>query len=611
MSWPSKLVETYDNCIGYINYDHNTQGKGLLPLNHLYLNAQIEAILDDQGHFLRAARIEDKADRVTMMPVTEDSASRGSGIAPLPLDDKLAYLAGDFDEEVHPKKSKTEYHIKYMKQLKDWLDDGAPQAIWSIYHYLDQNRLIKDLKSCGVYESEDDMVRFVVVDSHSDIVKGVWQDQAIVESFIRHQNHLNDHYDIDYVTGELKPVMTKAPAKVRNAGDKAKIISSNDTSGYTYRGRFKDASQAVEIGYESAQKMHNALRWLIANQGYRNDSESIVCWSTGGQEVPNIMKNDTFDFFADDDQDDLPDTASEYAMRVNKALAGYEANIDRQSSINLIGVDSADGSLQGRLAITMYYEMQPDVFFNNIRYWYETCQWKLTWFVDKKRYVSVRTPSIKEIILCAYGTQKGEFLDLDAKQLKKLVDRLIPCIVQKKKLPKDIMRAAVLNISQPLKFNRSNRLKLQEQCCAIIHKYQCDYLNGEDVYEMALNETTTDRSYLFGRLLAVSERIEEYVMYKRNITGRETNTMKYWNTFTRRPAKTWAVLDNRLRPYIRDLKSLSGYLDNLYSQTIEQIVDLLEQGHGFTNEPLNENYLLGYYSQKADFRKDMEDNKDE
>ena len=74
------------------------------------------------------------------------------------------------------------------------------------------------------------MVRFVVVDSHSDIVKGVWQDQAIVESFIRHQNHLNDHYDIDYVTGELKPVMTKAPAKVRNAGDKAKIISSR-TSG--------------------------------------------------------------------------------------------------------------------------------------------------------------------------------------------------------------------------------------------------------------------------------------------------------------------------------------------------------------------------------------------
>lgn len=610
MSWPSKLVETYDNCIGYIDYEHDSHGKGLLPIDHLYLNAQIEVVLDDQGNFLRATRI-DKENQVTMMPVTEDSASRSSGIAPLPLDDKLVYLDGSFDQEVHPKKSKAEYHIKYMDQLKEWIDDSAPQAVCSIYQYLSKNHLIQDLKSCDAYENEDDMVRFVVVHSNDDIVKGVWQDQEIVESFIRHQNHINEHYDIDYVTGEAAPITTKAPAKIRNAGDKAKIISSNDTSGYTYRGRFKNSEQAVELGYESTQKIHNALRWLIANQGYRNDSESIVCWSTGGEEVPDIMKNDTFDFFAEDDQDELPDTASEYAMRINKALAGYQTNIDRHSSINLIGVDSADGSLQGRLAITMYYEMQPNEFFNNIRHWYETCQWKLTWFVNKQRHVSIRTPSIKEIILCAYGTQKGEFLDLDAKAMKKLVDRLIPCIVQRKKLPKDIMRAAVLNISQPLKFNKTNRLKLQEQCCAIIHKYQCDYLNREEVYEMALNETTTDRSYLFGRLLAVSERIEEYVMYKRNITGRETNTMKYWNTFTRRPAKTWAVLDNRLRPYIRDLKSISGYLDNEYSQTIEQIVDLLEQGNGFTNEPLNENYLLGYYSQKAAFRKDMEDDKDE
>lgn len=606
MSWPSKLVETYDNCIKLIDYQENTQGKGLLPLDHLYLNAQVEVVLDDQGNFLRASRIG-KEDQVTMMPVTEDSASRGSGIAPLPLDDKLAYLAGDYDEEVHPKKSKVEYHNQYMQQLKDWLNDGAPQSVHSIYQYLSQNCLINDLKKCGVYENESDMVRFIVVNSQSNIVKGVWQDQEIIDSFIEHQNHVNDHYDIDYVTGEVTSITTKAPAKIRNAGDKAKIISSNDTSGYTYRGRFKDAEQAVELGNESSQKIHNALRWLIANQGYRNGSESIVCWSTGGEDVPDILGNDVFDFFGEEGQESLPNTSAEYAKRVNKALAGYQTNINRKSSINLIGVDSADGSLQGRLAITMYYEMRPEYFFNNIRHWYGTCQWELVWFADKKRHVSVKTPSLKDIILCAYGVQRGDFLNLDDKAMKKLIDRLIPCIIQKKKLPKDIMKAAVLNISQPLKFNESNRLRMLGQCCAIIHKYQCDYLNGEEVYEMALNKTTTNRSYLFGRLLAVSERIEEYVMYKRNISGRETNTMKYWNTFTRRPAKTWVVLDNRLRPYIRDLKSLNGYLDNQYSQVIEQIVDLLQQGNGFTNEPLDENYLLGYYSQKAELRKDMEE----
>ena len=76
------------------------------------------------------------------------------------------------------------------------------------------------------------------------------------------------------------------PAKLRNDGDKAKLISSNDTSGFTFRGRFLTADQAATVGFETTQKAHFALRWLISRQGYRKGDLAIVAWATSGASIP-------------------------------------------------------------------------------------------------------------------------------------------------------------------------------------------------------------------------------------------------------------------------------------------------------------------------------------
>lgn len=46
----------------------------------------------------------------------------------------------------------------------------------------------------------------------------------------------------------------KHPSKIRNTADKAKLISGNDESGFTYRGRFANKQQAVAVGYFTSQK---------------------------------------------------------------------------------------------------------------------------------------------------------------------------------------------------------------------------------------------------------------------------------------------------------------------------------------------------------------------
>ena len=49
-----------------------------------------------------------------------------------------------------------------------------------------------------------------------------------------------------------------SPKKIRNSGDGAKLISSNDDKGFTFRGRFDLPSEAACVGRVTTEKAHNA-----------------------------------------------------------------------------------------------------------------------------------------------------------------------------------------------------------------------------------------------------------------------------------------------------------------------------------------------------------------
>ena len=79
-------------------------------------------------------------------------------------------------------------------------------------------------------------------------------------------------------------------AKVRNAGDKAKLISSNDESNFTYKGRFANKEEAFAVGEIVSQKAHLALRWLIKTGGISVGDEKYVAWESSLRiEIPNVL----------------------------------------------------------------------------------------------------------------------------------------------------------------------------------------------------------------------------------------------------------------------------------------------------------------------------------
>ena len=88
MSWTSQLYKTYERNIG----KGQESDIGLTPVAHMNANAQFEITLDREGSFL-SAEIIGKEDSATLIPVTEASAGRSSGIAPHALSDMLPYIA--------------------------------------------------------------------------------------------------------------------------------------------------------------------------------------------------------------------------------------------------------------------------------------------------------------------------------------------------------------------------------------------------------------------------------------------------------------------------------------------------------------------------------------
>ena len=82
MAWLKTLAETYDVYEDLAGIEKNNQAV-LLPISHSTFNAQIEVTIDQDGIFQNARKLDKGKDVVTIIPVTEDSAARSSGIAPL------------------------------------------------------------------------------------------------------------------------------------------------------------------------------------------------------------------------------------------------------------------------------------------------------------------------------------------------------------------------------------------------------------------------------------------------------------------------------------------------------------------------------------------------
>ena len=161
-------------------------------------------------------------------------------------------------------------------------------------------------------------------------------------------------------------------------------------------------------------------------------------------------------------------------------------------------------------------------------------------------------------------------------------------------------------------YDQEKRDKLLFITCAVIRKYFYDKYptTNKEECDMELKKDSQNRSYQFGRLLAVLEKLESDAIRNKSNKNkekiRETNAIRSQAYFCKRPCTAFTQIMEKLK---------TGYYPDLYEgqkikyeKLIGEIVGKIYEMDGYENKPLSEEYMLGYYMQKNELYKPSEVN---
>ncbi len=609
-------------------------------------NAGIEISLSKTAEVVDITLIS-KALQKTIFPVTPDSVKRSGGaISPNPLFEKLDYMAGDWNlivEDESILENKRNNFEAYKKILGKWANFSKFPQIKIIYEFISKAKIIelllrkfslKDLIGAQAQEEEEgeEIKENLETSSENDESENKSQDKLAIQLskakesknvkkladiFVRFKVYCDDNRpevyfredilrewvenyteilglktldELDYISGRIETLQSFYPKKIRNQGDGARIISSNDKTIRTFGGRFnpKEPEQVATLGQKSMLEALYALSWLIKNnRAFNYDGLVVLSWSAEFIEEANI-----YNMFSNYEEDgkyvfNVP------SNKVTTSLVMYgkrSKGLDNFTSQHKVNVLVLDGESKGRISICYYNELDSTKYYQNLENWCKTLCWE--WKNFKTKEFEIRTPNFYHIYDLIHRESKE-----DKKLKKHFFKEILPCVIEGKAIPRYFVKSAFKKVCKPESFR--DYFDWQENicvACAIFNKFY-----KKEKY-MKLDTNETDRSYLFGRLLALAERIENTAT---NYAG-QTNAERLFTRFTMRPGQTFSTLQKQLVPYFDKLygNGKAG-LANYFKNQIAEILDKMGKEEFTSNKALNEMFILGYYGQR-NFRKDIE-----
>lgn len=628
MSWIQNLCDTYDACQEIAGISAAENDAILVPLGHSIKKLNIVVHLNKEGK----PRVDKCDDMYICIPCTEESEGRTSSGAinrPHPLFDQLKYLT-HLDGDI------------YLKNMDKWLSflsssekyAFAYKVLSVVYQYMSRKTLKHDIES-SIKSNENSFIGFCVE------IDGALEDRLWMMPEVRNAwiNYYLDKQlptsgkpaDVCYATGEEGAVYTENhPKAINRFAANAKLISGNDSRNFTFRGRFLESSQSVTVSYKASQKAHQVLRWLIStNSCYCCDTQAIIAWAIDKQpEVPRFFDDSygIYSFMSKTDTEKLIDAGSnvftDYSVMMKKAMAGYGSSDKLQKHKRRIAIMATDTTTDttGRMSITYYRELSENEYEERIDQWHNTCKWyqpfgKTTDGAHKSGYF-IGAPAVDRIVLAVLGKRRKQKDKSYDKLVKNLREQLMHCIFDGERIPSSMVKSAFNRACNPFAFEDTETKKEKSSddrwrdweymlgaACALIKKYYHDYKKEE--FAVELETQRRDRDYLYGRLLAVADKIESYARHKQGKTkddARATNAIRYMTVFSQRPFRTWnMLLTQQLNPYIQQLNG-AGYYLNL----IGDIKDLFESGDFESDTALDGRYLLGFFAQRQELRKNIE-----
>lgn len=577
--------------------------KALIPPGHTTLPTLLTLGVNENGEILRLLREK----QTIVIPCTESSMGRTIKPVPHPLFDQLQYLDLHFDKE------KTSM---YLEQLAAWKGDNV--KLNAIYRCVSEHSISEEAARFNVEITEKDRKAGVCFEVEIGLQNSdVSNDPDIQAQWISYLYHDRQKKGKDMFGEDLYAPILNFPKKIVSVNGNAKLLSANDSTNFTYRGRFASKEEALQVDGETSQKIHSTLQWLVNNHGTITDTQAIViCSVKNPNEKPKLDPQEgSYDFGSlfssdvdepeaprNDIADALTATNFQYAQVFSKVLRGYGNANKLKKHADLMMIVILDAATSGRLSVTYYRELSKDEYVESILRWHVDAAWPLKMYdKEKKKFVAYEgAPSFADIISCAYDVsdRSSKAYKRFAKNTKK---QLIECMFGGESLPRFILDATYHRVTKPMGYDAPGAwLRDFEIACSLWKKHYIDDARKqnkqEDTISMYLEPTRNDRDYLYGRLLALADRFENGVLYKQGISDtRPTNAVKLMSNFVAKPFTTWGTLWKQLMPY---LKSANGA--PWFQNSVDEVMALFKEGDFEDNRALSPLFLLGYSCQRRE-----------
>lgn len=616
MDFFSSLLKTYESAETEGWVDDASKGTVLLPIYHTSLKSSgrnvISVVLDEKGQFIKADVME--AERTIIFPVTSNSVARsGKNPAPHPLVDKLSYFIVEMSQDQYD---------AYHEQLENWRTSCQDEQVKNYLTYIQNFILRTDFLPliCQSlygknYTREGLKVTFTdTSDKEKTVDLSAYFLEFSIDNFIDnrtvsvtdyrelHQNFIayiesnQDDKIICNISGREEALATKHRGLIGNA----KLISVSNNN-ETYKGRFRERDDVFTVGNQTSEKIHLMAKYLLEN-------DQTHVWLGGTQQLINWFSDD----MANDSQLDVTRSAESDSFSWDDILPEFDAieapafsitDADRKINQSFIYGQKkfSDSSTfyaailnktnDGRIALKYFRQLQASVLLQNLEKWQSNYSW------ESRRddiYLS-KTPSLNEMILAAYGVDRDRYLELDNDSFRSdQYQQLVTALLDGRQVPSHLVKKLEANLKQRQKYPKHWYL-MQQVALAVLHKQ-----NGEEFTPM-LDRENNNRSYLFGRLLAIYELIEaQRYALDGGSQDRITNAERYWTAYTGQPAKLMTLLENKIKPYEEVLKLNRPGIWYKLEKEREEIIQLLSpvfQMREF-NDSLDYRFIFGYYSEK-------------
>lgn len=617
MSLLTALLDSYDYAL-----ENNMVGKPdhfgniLLPMyyNSMKSNGKniIELLLSKESDLLEA-RVLPEGETI-QFPVTEDSVARSSGVAPHPLVDSASYVIQDGEKR----------SAAYMEQMENWLAYDANDYVKIIRDFLKKPGMLDAIKE-KIKDSEEDeekkskksaasidfeKVFFTFSIENYEGMKNVSvsENAALQGRYKAYVEYLNaNDPEKEKITCNLSGKEDYLCIKHQPLMGTARLVSQITANDENYRGRFTTADQSIKIGIETSQKIHLMAKYLLSGQGTRRwlgEQANMVSWfsddlsnaaefnPTKSAEVASSVKNRLLAL--KQEKSDASMIADEMTEDIVKSFTSGKRMFSDDATYYIAIFDKISN---GRVAAKYFRSLSASRLKENLVAWQEKYHW---WGFSNENRDKEFTPSPRRMVLAAYGVERDGMLEIAKNDfLKNQYQNIVTALVEGRAVPRNFEKALAVNIRHRQNYDKT---WMEVLFCAL-----AVLKDKGGIKDPMLNRENTDRSYLFGRLLASFEYLEESTFGEKD--ERSTNAEKMWTSYTNHPATMMLRLRNLMKPYERKLERSDKPLKRAAffnaTREIREATNLLHESYDMdsveVNRPLDYGFIFGYEAQRQAF----------